>query len=986
VPPSDDELAATAAAAPSTDDGLGRTTTAGDGDAKPPRAILTLGRLRLERVLGTGGMGVVHAAFDPDLERRVAVKLLHASSADARARLLREARAMAKLSHPNVITVFDVGTADGEDFVTMELVDGVTLKDWIATAKPSWREIVAAFIAAGRGLAAAHDAGLVHRDFKPTNVLRSHKGKVVVTDFGLSRATTDEVDPMAVTGAISGPPSTRTQTGAVLGTPAYMAPEQWTGMTVGPASDQFAFCVALWEALAGRRPYGGDTFEQLRTGVLAGPDSVPFDIIPRPVRAIIRRGFATDPDKRWPTMHALLAALERALARRRRGLGLAAAVAIGSAGITALLVSHRAAAIDCSPPALDPDAVWPAALAADVARRDPASAKLISDDVASWRRAHARACEAPAGERSPQLACLDGVLARIDLAAHGSEIGSEGTSSLLVDPALCARTPAPHLTAVIDPELGAALGQLRFARNGGKIARGVLPVQPCARAIVLRARLAALDPERLEVSELASLMQAIKDSSELADRCADDVLRAIVLIGIANASTRDTERADAAVGAVPQDDLLAEIDLIHGREAGAGDPDAALGDYERAIARFGKRGRPRGQLRAVVEIIDVLLSRGRSADIARVGDLVAKWRPIASGDDAIALELRSARARWRLGDVAGADALAASTGYVPLLRGPRPIPPPVHIKGQVVDEAGHPVANAEVIASMQIDSDSVSAAAPLELIRKAATRSAADGTFTLDEARGLVVASAGPLRSMFAHAAPELKLVVHPTVHLDGRVTLGPLDATQVRVTLAAGDKNALYDIIAPVRTDGTFSIDGALRGKMSIAAREYNIDSGDAPLHLDVTGDLHDLKLTAQVARPLYLIARNAGMTPPDAVVIFIFAGALPAAHPTLDSLHKGTRPITQVEAHVSRRASVPAIAREKMQGDDFFTKIPMRPNGKLFACAIGVTREMFVVLKTPESIAKAFAGAELGCVDVPEGEDVVIVEVPPLRKPKLP
>ncbi len=258
---SEDELAETAAVPPGTSaHDLARTATAGSGAAPAADRPATLGRLRLERVLGSGGMGVVHAAFDPDLERRVAVKLLHASSADARARLLREARAMAKLSHPNVITVFDVGTADGTDFVTMELVDGATLKDWLAIAKPAWRDIVAAFVAAGRGLAAAHDAGLVHRDFKPTNVLRSHAGKIVVTDFGLSRAAEGDVDPLAVTGAVSGP-ATRTMTGAVLGTPAYMAPEQWTGASVGPASDQFAFCVALWEALADGRPYRGDTLE-----------------------------------------------------------------------------------------------------------------------------------------------------------------------------------------------------------------------------------------------------------------------------------------------------------------------------------------------------------------------------------------------------------------------------------------------------------------------------------------------------------------------------------------------------------------------------------------------------------------------------------------------------------------------------------------------------------------------------------------------------
>src|SRR5437660_12272328 len=164
--PSDDELAETAAALPS-DPHAHTATVAAKASARVVDKKL-LGRFRIESVLGAGGMGVVHAAFDPELERRVALKLLHASNADARARLLREARAMAKLSHPNVITVFEVGSAEGEDFVAMELIDGETLKDWQARTRPAWRELVAAFIAAGRGLAAAHKAGLVHRDFKPS--------------------------------------------------------------------------------------------------------------------------------------------------------------------------------------------------------------------------------------------------------------------------------------------------------------------------------------------------------------------------------------------------------------------------------------------------------------------------------------------------------------------------------------------------------------------------------------------------------------------------------------------------------------------------------------------------------------------------------------------------------------------------------------------------------------------------------------------------
>ncbi|TMQ07758.1 MAG: serine/threonine protein kinase, partial [Deltaproteobacteria bacterium] len=569
---SEDELAETAAVTPGTGArDLARTTTAGSGAAPVADRPAALGRLRLERVLGSGGMGVVHAAFDPDLERRVAVKLLHASSADARARLLREARAMAKLSHPNVITVFDVGTADGTDFVTMELVDGITLKDWLGTAKPPWRDIVAAFVAAGRGLAAAHDAGLVHRDFKPTNVLRSHAGKIVVTDFGLSRAAEGDVDPLTVTGAVSGP-ATRTMTGAVLGTPAYMAPEQWTGASVGPASDQFAFCVALWEALAGGRPYRGDTLDEIKTGVLAGPEKLPRDAIPRPVRAILLRGLATDPKRRWPSMHALLSALERRLARRRRVISVAAALAVGTAGTVGLLATRTSGGA-CSPPALDPDTVWTTARVDAIAKRDPDSAELLAGDVDGWRRVRIGACDAPTRERSLQLACLDGVMARIDVAARAAETdvpGVEGTSSLLVDPALCRHAPPPHLVTAIDPALAGALGQLRLVRNGGKPPSTLLPDEPCARAVALRAQLATFDATRMEFSDLPAMMEHLKEAEALADRCSDEALRAIVLIGVAHTTAPKDDRALAAVTAVPQDDLVAEADLIRGRAARAG--------------------------------------------------------------------------------------------------------------------------------------------------------------------------------------------------------------------------------------------------------------------------------------------------------------------------------------------------------------------------------------------------------------------------------
>ena len=225
----------------------------------------TLGRYRLERVLGAGAMGVVHAAFDPDLERRIALKVLRraAASREARDRLMREARAMARLAHPNVVTVHEVGTSGGRDFVAMELVHGETLAEWLRSRKRPATAIIDAFLAAGRGLATAHAAGIVHRDFKPHNVLRGHDGRIVVTDFGLARqadggvsAALDAALPEGTPTETSAPGSLAgiTVTGSLLGTPAYMAPEQWSGGAITPATDQFAYCIALWEALAGERP------------------------------------------------------------------------------------------------------------------------------------------------------------------------------------------------------------------------------------------------------------------------------------------------------------------------------------------------------------------------------------------------------------------------------------------------------------------------------------------------------------------------------------------------------------------------------------------------------------------------------------------------------------------------------------------------------------------------------------------------------------
>jgi formylglycine-generating enzyme required for sulfatase activity len=281
----------------------------------------------IERV-GTGAMGVVYGAYDPELDRKVALKLIKPGQGvkdTARARLLREAKAIARLQHPNVVAVHDVGVFEEQVFLAMEFVAGGTIKSWLAAQNRSWREILDVFIAAGRGLAAAHAAGLVHRDFKPDNVLLDKESRPRVVDFGIARQADGGDDELAgETGDVeddgtqtlrdsSGKHAlaTLTKTGTWVGTPAYMAPEQFLGERGDEKSDQFSFCVALYEALYGERPFAGDdmlsisvnvTTEQLRP--------LPKDRgIPNWVRRVILRGLRVTPADRWDGMPALIAAL-----------------------------------------------------------------------------------------------------------------------------------------------------------------------------------------------------------------------------------------------------------------------------------------------------------------------------------------------------------------------------------------------------------------------------------------------------------------------------------------------------------------------------------------------------------------------------------------------------------------------------------------------------------------------------------------------------
>ncbi|MCA9651884.1 MAG: serine/threonine protein kinase [Myxococcales bacterium] len=320
----------------------------------PPQPVC-VGRYRVEGRLGAGGMGVVYRAHDPELARDVAVKVMNADAAGtkdpatARARLVREARAMARLAHPNVIHVYDVGTVEDGVFIAMELVDGRSLSVWLAEEQPPWREVLHKVVDAGRGLAAAHAAGVIHRDFKPENVLVGEDGRVRVVDFGLAGGPaaldtgSQESELDRDTGDLHGPSGSLTRTGTLLGTPKYMAPEQESGAVANARSDQFSFCVALYEALYGYPPFAGDTISEYRDNVRRGRVlDPPTGTKVRPwVHALLVRGLAIDPADRHPALDPLLDRLEEALVepeavrrRRRRARLLTAMV-----GTTAVLLA-----------------------------------------------------------------------------------------------------------------------------------------------------------------------------------------------------------------------------------------------------------------------------------------------------------------------------------------------------------------------------------------------------------------------------------------------------------------------------------------------------------------------------------------------------------------------------------------------------------------------------------------------------------------------
>nr|WP_276604726.1 serine/threonine-protein kinase [Nannocystis sp. RBIL2] len=467
------------------------------------------------RKLGEGGMGVVYAGYDVALDRKVALKLIRRSLIDrseVRARMVREAQAMARLSHPNVVQVYQVGEHGDGIYVAMEYVEGQTLTAWLRAEKPPWQLVLRTMIGAGRGLAAAHAAGLVHRDFKPDNVLVSKDGRPCVLDFGLVHAESSPALPLggidvrtSVTGLPtisrmstqpSGPPFSSTgsgqtdrgdvldirltRAGKALGTPAYMSPEQHFGdEAVGPASDQFSFGTTLYEALYGARPFPGATWEEIKREVRRGivPPPPRDSAVPGRIFRILVRSLAPTPDMRWQSLEHMLDALERDPRKSMlRAAGIVAVAGTAAIGSYAFALSQREASMQCKGAAAELAGVWDDARGAAAERAFVASGSPFAADT--WRRVHAR-LDAYA------LAWTEGRTQACEAHASGSQ-----STSLFDRRTACLSRRRAYLSALVDVFIAADRSVIE---NAVQAAAALPSLSSCADADALLAAVAPPD-------------------------------------------------------------------------------------------------------------------------------------------------------------------------------------------------------------------------------------------------------------------------------------------------------------------------------------------------------------------------------------------------------------------------------------------------------------------------------------------------------------
>jgi tetratricopeptide (TPR) repeat protein len=474
-----------------------------------------VGRFVVLRQLGEGGMGIVYAAYDPELDRKVALKLLQvtavasASPSQGHARLVREAQAMARLSHPNVSAVYDVGMFGDRVFLAMELIEGQNLRQWLKAERRGWREVLALVTEAGRGLAAAHAAGLVHRDVKPDNILVSEDGHAKVTDFGLARAAGDRTADPALPESVSPEDplvTPLTVEGLVLGTPGYMAPEQLKAGESDARTDQFSFCVTAYEALYGERPFGKEERTLLAAGQTAMPRPAPQEArVPSWLRAVLQRGLSTAPDQRYPSVDALLRELEQTPRRRARARWATATLAVIAGAGVALALGRGHTADPCAQPRRQLAGVW------DEARRNKAHTAFLASGTPfqddAWR-VSVRTMDAYAEEWL-------GLYGQVCPAAQRRRDASAAVPLLQL---LCLNRRLDELRALGDVFTSA---DARVVRKAVEAASSLTPVKACSdlRALQSAVKPPADDATRAQVETADSRLaesKALMDSGDYA--------------------------------------------------------------------------------------------------------------------------------------------------------------------------------------------------------------------------------------------------------------------------------------------------------------------------------------------------------------------------------------------------------------------------------------------------------------------------------------
>jgi eukaryotic-like serine/threonine-protein kinase len=614
-----------------------------------PRGTIVGGHFRVERRLGIGGMGVVHLARDTDLERDVALKVhIDPTRPGALERLQQEARTMAKLAHPNVLVVHEIGTFDGRLWVAMEYVDGGTAREWLSEQPRSWTEILDLYRAAAEGLAAAHAVGIVHRDFKPENVLVGRDGRVRVADFGLARSF-GERDP--------GASSSDSEHGTgMAGTPAFMAPEQFRpGEAIGPAADQWALCVALWHALYRAWPFETRAAWALLPGDV--PTTPTRSTGPARLRRVLRQGLSVDPQARHPDMRALCHALTDVRTRgprRRRAFAIGSAVTLAASAGIGLGMKTRDDPCGTADPR--PSVLWSPArqevLATAFESASPlgaetwplASARLDAYLV-RWQDERSRACRASSRDRlAPATACLDRALARVDGLLRAWERATPGIVEHAIthlvdldDPTLCHMTTS---SVVFDPDAQQALSEARarlaeaatrlregpFEGADESVAAALASADAWADEVLRAQALAVRASQRARAGELEASIEALRDAYWAARRV-DDAPTAVQVAGVlAWTLALELGRVEQGLEWSRHARIEVERGIVSPHYDGALDSfegivRAHMGRYEEAVAlhrtaveKLRRLGRPFEAARAEIALADALDRAGRAQE------------------------------------------------------------------------------------------------------------------------------------------------------------------------------------------------------------------------------------------------------------------------------------------------------------------------------------------------------------------------------------